>query len=54
MNFLVPQALAQAILDYLVQRPYAEVHQLVASFQQIPRAPETVEPALEAAEPVHV
>lgn len=44
MNFIIPQPLAQAILDYLVQRPYAEVHQFVAAIQQMQAAPELVEP----------
>ncbi|BBD38240.1 hypothetical protein Amn_31200 [Aminobacter sp. Y103A] len=28
-NFLIPQALAQALLDYLAARPYREVHHFI-------------------------
>lgn len=44
MEYLIPQSVAQAILNYLVKRPYDEVAELVAVLVQLPRAPEIVEP----------
>lgn len=38
MDYLIPQPLAQAILDYLVQHPYAQVHPLVQALQQLKEA----------------
>lgn len=40
--FQINQDLAQAILNYLVSRPYAEVYHLVAALQQIEKAGEAV------------
>jgi hypothetical protein len=34
-KLIIDAQLAQAILDYLVQRPYAEVYQLVAALQRM-------------------
>lgn len=34
-QFLIDAQLAQAILDYLAQRPYQEVYQLIAELQRL-------------------
>lgn len=44
-QFLIDAQLAQAILDYLAQRPYREVHQLIALLQRLEVAPEPQKPA---------
>lgn len=48
MSYVISQELAQALLNYLAQRPYAEVFELVAAVQALPEAEE----ALPEAEPV--
>lgn len=41
-NLIIPQSLAQAIADYLVQRPYREVANLVQALLQLqPTTPST-------------
>lgn len=40
MNYIIPQALAQAILDYLAAHPYREVAVMVGALQQLQPAPE--------------
>jgi hypothetical protein len=35
-SFLLSEALAQAILDYLASRPYREVFKLVGALQSLP------------------
>lgn len=44
--FVIPQDLAQAILDYLASRPYREVHELIVRLQRLERLapPASVEP----------
>lgn len=44
MNFLLPADLGQAILNYLVQRPYAEVHEMVRGLQALQPEPELADP----------
>lgn len=40
MDYLIPQPLAQAVLDYLAAHPYREVAPLVQAMQQLkPVAP---------------
>jgi hypothetical protein len=39
-QFLIDTQLAQVILDYLAQRPYHEVYQLIAALQRLAPAPE--------------
>lgn len=39
MDFLIPQPLAQAILDYLANHPYREVAPFVQALQQLKPAP---------------
>lgn len=41
---LLPQPLAQALADYLAQRPYCEVAVLIAELTRIKPAPSAVEP----------
>jgi len=40
MSYVISQELAQALLNYLAQRPYAEVFELVAALQALPEAEE--------------
>jgi hypothetical protein len=43
--FLIEEQLAQSVLNYLAQRPYHEVFQLIAELQQIkPATPEPQQP----------
>lgn len=35
MDYVIPQALAQAILDYLAAHPYREVHPFVQALQKL-------------------
>lgn len=44
-ELLIPLELAEAIANYLAQRPYAEVYQLIAALQQLQPAPEAPETA---------
>jgi hypothetical protein len=37
-QLLIPQALAQGIVDYLKARPYAEVHELIGGLLRLPQA----------------
>lgn len=39
-NLIIPTTLAEAIVQYLAQRPYIEVHKLIAALQQLQPAPE--------------
>lgn len=39
-NLIIPTALVQAIGDYLVKRPYAEVVQLIDALQRLQPAPQ--------------
>jgi hypothetical protein len=39
-KFVISAALAQAIADYLIQRPYCEVAPLVSGLSQMQPAPE--------------
>lgn len=43
-NFLLPLDLGQAIINYLAQRPYAEVATMILRLQQLAHTPESVEP----------
>jgi len=36
MSYVISQELAQALLNYLAARPYAEVFELVAAVQALP------------------
>lgn len=47
MNFIINQQLAQALVDYLVTKPYYEVAHFVAALQQIKPAPSVEPPALD-------
>lgn len=35
MRLVIDQALAQAVLNYLARRPYAEVFELIAALQRL-------------------
>jgi hypothetical protein len=37
-QLLIPVSLAQALVDFLKQRPFQEVHSLVGSLMRAPRA----------------
>jgi hypothetical protein len=37
MNFIISQELAQRLLDYLAAKPYAEVFEIVAALQGMPK-----------------
>lgn len=47
MNYVIPQQLAQAILDYLAAHPYREVAPLVAAMQQLQPVPEPATPPVD-------
>lgn len=40
MNYLIDQAIAQRILDYLTKQPYAEVFQFIPVLVQLQPAPD--------------
>lgn len=44
MNFVITHSLAQAILDYLAERPYKEVVHLISGLTQIKSIEESEEP----------
>ena len=44
-SLIIPIDLYEAVGNYLVQRPYAEVYQLIAALQQLQPAPEAPETA---------
>ena len=50
MKLLIEQELAQATVNYLIQRPYGEVAALIAEFAKLPVAmlPEAEEEAVES------
>ncbi len=39
-QFLIPEALAQALLNYMAEQPYKQVFQLVIALQTLKEAPE--------------
>lgn len=51
MKFIIEQELAQAILNYLVDRPYREVAAMVSGLQAIPVVPELADPETLTEEP---
>lgn len=42
--FLLPQELGNALLSYLAQRPYVEVHAMIQGLQELTSAPKLIEP----------
>lgn len=46
-NLLIPQALAQAIVNYLAQQPYADVVNLVSAMTRLQPAPTVADPKTE-------
>lgn len=48
-DLIISQPLAQALADYLAQRPFFEVHEFMAALQQLRRLPEM--PKMEGSSP---
>lgn len=40
-TYVIPQPVAQALIDYLKTRPYVEVHELIGALLQLQDAPES-------------
>lgn len=39
-QFLIPEQLRNALIGYLAQRPYVEVHQAIAALQSLQKQPQ--------------